>query len=280
MQILENNLNNLKFKIDNYKCATLDLNIEENFTFFNSEKESEKSIQKISKITKEFQEQKLKAIWLIVPSKHSHLIHHFTKNEYKFHHVEENDILCLYKWLLNTPCNLPNYASRYLGVGGLILNKDGQILLVKERRTISKKLDEMWKIPTGLAENGESIQQAVIREVKEETGLDIKFQGVLAFREAFPYLFNASDLFFVCLCKCEFDQTINIEDGGELKGCRWFDKDEIKQNIKEKKFSMFSINLFTSILDLLPDGLNKYLMQPGEPYNFLKSKFTIYSPKW
>lgn len=270
-------LSNLMYKIDNYKCVTLDLNTDQNYSYIECNSETEQTLLKIKSITQEFISLKLKAIWLIIPNKHSHLIHLFTKNEYLFHHTEEHMNLIMYKWLLDTPCNLPKYASRYMGVGGLVINNDGQILLVKEQRTISKKLDDLWKIPTGLAEKGETIEQAIIREVWEETGLNIAFEGVFAFRETYPYLFNTSDLFFVCFCKCDGDQKINV--GEELKDCKWFGKEEINEVINEKKCSAFTAEMFRRIMDLLPDKLSCHLLMPKSSVNVVNNKFTFYSPK-
>ncbi|KAL3637415.1 hypothetical protein CASFOL_018583 [Castilleja foliolosa] len=40
----------------------------------------------------------------------------------------------------------------------------------------------VWKIPTGVLEEGEDIFSGAIREVKEETGIDTEFIDVVAFR--------------------------------------------------------------------------------------------------
>ena len=56
-----------------------------------------------------------------------------------------------------------------VGVGAIILD-EGKILLEKRKNSPGKG---KWSIPGGLVELGESIEQAVIREVKEETGLDV-----------------------------------------------------------------------------------------------------------
>ena len=42
---------------------------------------------------------------------------------------------------------------------------------------------KMWKFPGGLAEDGEQIGEAAVREVWEETGIKTKFIKLLGFRE-------------------------------------------------------------------------------------------------
>ena len=57
-----------------------------------------------------------------------------------------------------------------IGVGAVII-KDGKILLEKRKNDPGKG---KWSIPGGLVELGESVEQTVIREVKEETGLEVE----------------------------------------------------------------------------------------------------------
>jgi 8-oxo-dGTP diphosphatase len=56
-----------------------------------------------------------------------------------------------------------------VGVGAIILDGD-KILLEKRKNAPSKG---KWTVPGGLVELGESMEQAVIREVEEETGLEV-----------------------------------------------------------------------------------------------------------
>ena len=56
-----------------------------------------------------------------------------------------------------------------VGVGAIILEGD-KILLEKRKNMPSKG---KWSVPGGLVELGESVENAVVREVKEETGLDV-----------------------------------------------------------------------------------------------------------
>jgi len=56
-----------------------------------------------------------------------------------------------------------------VGVGAVIV-RNGRILLEKRKNSPGKG---RWTIPGGLVNLGETAEQAVIREVKEETGLEV-----------------------------------------------------------------------------------------------------------
>ncbi len=57
-----------------------------------------------------------------------------------------------------------------LGVGALIFNRD-KILLVERGK---EPLQGYWSLPGGVLEVGETLEEGIIREVREETGLEVK----------------------------------------------------------------------------------------------------------
>lgn len=59
-----------------------------------------------------------------------------------------------------------------LTVRGIIKNDSGEILIVK-RHPKSKTDPEKWELPGGKVESGEFFADALIREIKEETDLDV-----------------------------------------------------------------------------------------------------------
>ncbi len=71
----------------------------------------------------------------------------------------------------NTAMQAPKVAVAALAV------KDGKILLVKRKYPPSAG---KWSLPGGHVELGERLEEAVLRELKEETGVDGVVKGFLA----------------------------------------------------------------------------------------------------
>ncbi|MDH3592959.1 MAG: NUDIX hydrolase [Planctomycetota bacterium] len=61
----------------------------------------------------------------------------------------------------------------YLGVFGYLERDDG-VLLVSNRRTIDGRDQLVWDLPGGGVEAGETLAEALRREMREETGLAIE----------------------------------------------------------------------------------------------------------
>jgi ADP-ribose pyrophosphatase YjhB (NUDIX family) len=61
------------------------------------------------------------------------------------------------------------------GVAGVVL-RDDQILMVRRKYGSNKG---KWCIPCGNVEMGEDVRDAVVREIKEETGLDVEVVDIV-----------------------------------------------------------------------------------------------------
>lgn len=69
-----------------------------------------------------------------------------------------------------------DYPSRpWVGVGVVVWRGDS-VLLIQRGRSPSKG---QWSIPGGMQETGESLRAAGIREVREETGIEIEIDGLV-----------------------------------------------------------------------------------------------------
>ena len=74
------------------------------------------------------------------------------------------------------PCCNSYFYENPLPVVSTIIESSRRILLVKRGRAPSKGL---WCLPSGFAEAGESIEEAALRELKEETGIKGKIVKLL-----------------------------------------------------------------------------------------------------
>ncbi len=75
-----------------------------------------------------------------------------------------------------TPQATPPANSPIAGVGAVITNSAGEVLLV--RRGKPPRAGQ-WSIPGGRIEWGETVQQALLREVMEETGLAVRISRLI-----------------------------------------------------------------------------------------------------
>jgi len=114
-------------------------------------------------------------------------------------------------------------------VGGLIRRPDGQVLLCS-----SHKWPGVYTVPGGHVELGETCEEALVREVKEEVGLDVKVVDLLSIQQViYPKEFwkKAHFIFFDYLCSVEGDQTVCV-DKDEIQDTIWTSPDDaLSKNI-------------------------------------------------
>lgn len=105
-----------------------------------------------------------------------------------------------------------------------ITNERGEILLQKR----SDK-EELWGLPGGAVEIGESIEEAMIREVKEETGLDVTVEHLIGFYSKYFTTYpNGDSAQSICyLFKCNVISGDLVVDNKETFDLRFFDKNNI-----------------------------------------------------
>lgn len=131
-----------------------------------------------------------------------------------------------YKYLEN---KARNEKISKMVAGAVITNKNGEILLMKRKK--DDFMGGMFEIPGGNAEKGEGIYEALEREIKEETDLDLK--KVISYINYFDYLSESGK-------KCrQFNFKVEVTDGPivltEHDAYKWVGLDEIeKQNVSDE----------------------------------------------
>ncbi|CAN4103914.1 unnamed protein product [Withania somnifera] len=139
-----------------------------------------------------------------------------------YHHAEPHYLMLVY-WIPKTENTIPENASHRVGIGAIVLNEKRELLVVQESSGRMKGMG-IWKIPTGVVEEGEDIFEGAVREVKEETGIDTEFLEVLAFRQMHKSFFGKSDLLFICMMR---PLTFNLQKQVlEIEAAQWMSLEE------------------------------------------------------
>ncbi|KAI4388589.1 hypothetical protein MLD38_000903 [Melastoma candidum] len=133
-------------------------------------------------------------VWIKFPIGLENLHDIAAREGFEYHHAER-DYVMMTNWMPMTPSTLPGNATHRVTIGAIILNDRREVLVVQEKKG---KFRGIWKIPTGTANTGEDIEDAAQREVKEETGIDTEFLGILSFRVLHSAFFRWSDMTFFC----------------------------------------------------------------------------------
>ncbi|MGB3750515.1 MAG: NUDIX domain-containing protein [Arcobacteraceae bacterium] len=197
---------NLRLITDNYSGIIID-----NTTIPDVLEEFE---EELIQIIENLEDKRL--LWVKVPINRSDLIPILTKYDFIFHHCNENDITLLKKLVFNPI--IPTARNHTLGVGVVVINEKNELLVIKER------INPHYKLPGGHIDDDENISTAVVREVKEETGIDVEFSSIIALGHFKPLQFGESNLYIGCRAKALSDE-VDIIDEIEILEARWMDLD-------------------------------------------------------
>ena len=140
-------------------------------------------------------------------------------------------------------------------VAGIVIQKNS-ILLIQHIKNEKK----YWLVPGGGVDWGESLEEALIREYKEETNLDIEVKDFLFFSETISPDKNKHVINLYFLVKIKNDsETMKIGNETNLSDLKYVSKEEIQNiklypNIKEQLMKILNNEKMTPYLGLLWDN--------------------------
>lgn len=163
----------------------------------------------------------LHLVWLKVPLAQADLIPIAVAQGFEFHHSAPDYLMLTLS--VAPDAYIPHFATHYIGAGGAVIDAENNLLVVSERHRRDQSRP-YWKLPGGALHPGEHLVSAVVREVREETGIEAEFDHLAAFRHWHGYRFGKSDIYMVCRLNPKTHDIVKCDL--EIADCRWMPLDE------------------------------------------------------
>jgi len=118
--------------------------------------------------------------------------------------------------------NLPNVR---VGTACMCFNKTGQVLMLLRKGSHG---DDTWCMPGGHLEFGETLEQCVAREAKEEADIDVKNLEIISLSNDVAY---EKHYITIGMIAHEWTGTPQIMEPEKCTDMRWFSLDNLPNNL-------------------------------------------------
>lgn len=116
------------------------------------------------------------------------------------------------------------------GGSAILCEKDGKVLMVKQFRYPYK--EEIWEIPAGKVNAGETPEQTALRELKEEGGITAK--KIEKIFDVYPSPGYTEEIIRIYKAEGLKEGDTKLDEDEFLTGS-WFDIETLKKMVKDKE---------------------------------------------
>lgn len=159
---------------------------------------------------------------------------------FEFHNCEAKRTTLTYQ--VHKDAYIPVDPTHTIGVGAVVINEQNELLMVRDRIHTSRSL---YKLPGGMLEHSQSLQEGVVRELWEETGIEGELIKMVSVLNSHPFTFNKSNMYIVFQLKA-LTTEINVIDTGEIEFALWMPLEEF---FAHEEMSDFQKNLVKATLE-------------------------------
>ncbi|MDG5471784.1 NUDIX hydrolase [Jeotgalibacillus sp. ET6] len=147
----------------------------------------------------------------------------------------------------------------WLAVAGLVLNEKGEWLVVKKKYG---GLKGVWSLPAGFVEAGETADQAVQREVLEETGVKAEVGEVIGLRSGvIGAEISDNMIIFSLVCRKQI-HSLQAQEG-EIAEVQWMSPHKLEKDPRVSQMIPAMIQHMRS------QGLKRSpLVNPGDHFDY------------
>lgn len=112
---------------------------------------------------------------------------------------------------------------------GILFDKDNRVLIDNRKEEILDAANGKWEVPGGKIEFGESPEDAVKRELLEETGYTVKVNGIIPYSNVSMWEYSdykQHTVIFFYICELEDKKHIEIHDN-RINTYKWITANEL-----------------------------------------------------
>ncbi|CAA6803121.1 MAG: MutT domain protein-like [uncultured Sulfurovum sp.] len=183
---------------------------------------------------------KIALLWLdLTTEQHEHIAFALLLG-FEFHNCEATRTTLTFQVTKNAYIPVP--PTHTIGVGAVVINKQNELLMVRDRIHTSRSI---YKLPGGMLEDAQSLEEGVIREVWEETGIKGKLVKMVAILNSHPFTFNKSNMYVVFQLEA-LSEEINVIDTHEIEFALWM---PLEKFFAHDEMSTFQKNLVQATLE-------------------------------
>jgi len=132
--------------------------------------------------------------------------------------------------LVVVACLLDRHPSNVPETKGMQNTTGPRVLLARRKEPEQREIHLMWELPGGKVDYGETAEQALEREVEEETGYRAEIVSLVPFSYATEWEYERFKQHTVVLCyECKVREAgkQQVSENHKIKDLRWFKFDEI-----------------------------------------------------
>ena len=194
----------------------------------------------LKNLLQQAQKDNISLLWLDLTINQSEQLAFALSLGFEFHNCESTRTTLTYR--VQEDAYIPVAPTHTIGVGAVVINNDNEILLVRDRIHTSNSI---YKLPGGMLEEAQSLEEGVLREVWEETGIKAKLIKMVSVLNSHPYRFNKSNMYIVFQLEA-LSSEINIIDTHEIEKAFWMPLEDFYAH---EEMSTFQKDLVSSALN-------------------------------
>lgn len=196
--------------------------------------------QSLQKLLEQAIKEQISLLWLDLTVEQNEHIAVALELGFEFHNCEAKRVTLTFQVTKNA--YIPVAPTHTIGVGAVVINEKNELLMVRDRIHTSNSI---YKLPGGMLEHAQSLEEGVVREVWEETGIKAKLIKMVSVLNSHPFTFNKSNIYIVFQLEAK-STKINVVDTHEIEFALWMPLDEF---FAHKEMSNFQKKLVRATLD-------------------------------